>query len=210
MKQSLSQYTEEDLLAELARRKNQDNWYFMFGSDDNKAKPDFWITHKRYYHLHHAIDDDHIGHLVSVPEGFDEVMESTFEYEGTTENGERLLSAYGFTKLENPFMWGDALIVYVPFKIGGWPSLSMTCDTPEIKAQAQDWVRDSLPAKSDDLPSDWNELNYMAKIDEFARNNGLVTIVTLDSGVRNGIWQGAHISLLSKQVAESLPEHYRE
>jgi len=210
MGSDLSQHSEEELLAELGRMKNQDNWYFFLGDAEDRKKPDFSIVHKRYWHLHHAIDDGHIGNLVAVPEDFSEAMESTFEYDGKPENGERLLRAYGFSKIENPFMWGDALIVYVPIKCVGWPRLSLTCDTPEIKAQTQDWVKNSLPTRSNNLPSDWSQPNYMAKVEEYARRNGLAAIVTSDFGVYKERWEGASISLLSQQVANSLPKHYRE
>ena len=203
----LDNLSEEGLLAELGHRQNKDNWYFIVGSPDAEpgTKPDFLIVHKRCWHEHHGIDDSHIGHLLNLPEGFGEAMESTFEYDGPTEEGERLLQQYGFTKLDNPF-W-DASLVYVPILRVGWPRLDFTCDTPEIKRLTKEWVKRMLPSRSNSLPSDWNKTNYLTIVEQFTRDNGLVHILTYDYGDQKGRWKGASISLISEELFKSLPEY---
>ncbi len=211
MDSDLSQFSEEQLLAEIGRRKNKNKWYYIVGGPDNwssNTNQEFLIVHKRFWHLHHTIDDNHISDLVALPEEFDEAMESTFEYDGSAEKGECLLKDYGFTKLANPF-WA-ALTVYVPILGLGWPRLDITSDTPKIKTMIEEWVQKALPARSNNLPADWSKDNYLGRLSSFSQNNGLVHVVTSDYGSHKDRWEGAGISVLARELFESLPKYELE
>lgn len=194
------------LKTEACRRKNNDHWYYMIGDEGYESDVTFNIAHKRHWHLHHTTEDRGISGLVKLPKGFDEIGESNFEYKGSTEEAERLLALSGLTKLENPFWWQQALSVYVPINRVGWPRLDFKSDTPQIKELVTNFIVQGLPLRSDNLPTDWSRDSYLARIEEFARNHGLVHVVTSDYQVHDGRWEGAGISLLSKDVFDSLPQ----
>ncbi|MBW3018734.1 hypothetical protein KY329_00930 [Candidatus Woesearchaeota archaeon] len=177
-----------------------EDWYFMIDADVDISQ--FFLVHKRRWHLHHAADDRHICSLVSVPDGFGEVMSSCFEYDGSRKEGVCSLLEYGFTELTEPYR---SLIVYTPLKVG-WPRLDFTPDTAEIKKLVEAWIAADLP-RGESLPADWNRQNYIAKVEGFARSNGLTTIVTSDYGPIDGIWDGAEIAMLSEEVMNTLPEY---
>jgi hypothetical protein len=85
------------------RRKNEGLWYYHFdpAADDES----FWIVHKRFWHLHHHIDDRSLNDLMQVPRGFSEEMGSGHGYYGDTpEQAEQLLQQSGIAKLAHP-LW---------------------------------------------------------------------------------------------------------
>jgi len=208
MNPDLKDYSDDDLLAELGSRKNKD-WYFIVEEkDDPDEKFDFLIVHKKMWHEEHRVSDSHINHLLKLPDSFCEVMESTFEYEGTTEQGDNLLKQYGLTKIENPF-W-DSLFVYCPKNGTGWPRLNITCDTAEIKNLTKEWIYCNLPARSDKINTNWNKENYLTKVGEFTKKHNLTHILQSDFKERNGVWQGATISLLDENIAKNLPDYPKE
>lgn len=193
--------------AEICRKKNSNHWYYMLGDKGFESDTIFNIAHKRHWHLHHTTEDRHISGLVRLPKGFDEIVESSFEYKGTMQEAERLLVLSGLTKLENPFWWwGPALLVYVPINRSGWPRLDFTCDTPEIKELVTQWVEQGLPQRSDKLPADWNKDDYISKLESFAGDHGLVHVVNQDYGINETRWEGAGISLIAREVFNSLPQ----
>jgi len=71
--------------------------YFAFDDDPGSdtynlflvVKQDFW---EQYGHL----DDEHIAHFCRLPEGFCEVQESMFEYDGPIDEGRKLLLEMGY------------------------------------------------------------------------------------------------------------------
>lgn len=105
MKRALKDFTTVELEAELARRKQGavkhglDWHYFAYNDFDDGIY--FGIVHKDFWNQHHHLDDHHISNSVTMPPGFSEEMESVFQFDGTAEDGERLLQEYGFTKVTN-------------------------------------------------------------------------------------------------------------
>jgi hypothetical protein len=203
MTQDLSGFSKRELQSELASKQNED-WYFMIDSEEDPDSPDFLLVHKRYWHLHHGLDARHMSKLVTMPDGFGEAMDSVFEYTGSTEEGANSLLEYGFTELTTPYE--RKVIFYSPMKKRG-PILSFTPDSAGIKELTEKWIKSSLPREAEKLPEDWNKQNYIAKAEEFARNNNLVAIVTSGGWEREGIWTSAEIAILSEAVAKSLPEY---
>jgi len=208
MSNPLANFSEEQLKAELAGRKNKD-WYFFenkLNETDEDAKIPFNIVHKRQYHIKHSILSSHIEHLILLPKGFCEAMESEFEYEGDNKDSTKLLAQYGFTELKNPFYWFDALTQHLPLLKGG-PRISFTSDTPEIKKTLDAWIAKELTAPSNKMPKDWNSIAYLEKIKNFAKDNNLVDVINENGRAYEGVWGGADISLLSREVYASLPEY---
>lgn len=207
----LDGYSDEDLQAELARRQHRDLYYIVgHPAAEPGEKPDFLIVHKRYWHLHHALEDRHISRLLRIPEDFSEVQESTFTYERSTEEGERLLQQHGLTKHENPSWWcHGAHTFHSPIK-DGREHIVCICDTPRIEQLVQAWTP-GIDRQFHQDPSTWSKAAYKALLRPFAKANGLRAIWTEDSGIdpKTQRWQGGKVSLLDKAVAESLPAYGR-
>lgn len=205
----LSIYSEEQLAAELARRRGEKrlekglgtnrDWYFF---RDSESREDFNIVHKRLYHTEHVIDDNHISGRIILPTGFGEAQESIFEYEGEPEEGEQALRDFGFVKLEKPYF--DGLLVYAPVERVGWPRIDINADTPEIKEFTRRWINESLPPRSAALPHDWNRDSFLGKLEAFSRSSGFAHFVR-DYNSKPGYWPGASVSIMSDEVAKSLP-----
>jgi len=197
--------TNEDLQAELARRKNGDGWYFIVGRSDAEedASLSFLLVPKKHWHLQHSVMDQHVARSVALPGGFTEVNESEFKFKGAPDEAQRLLERFGFARLDNP-LW-DSSTVYVPLLGVGWPRLDLKFDTAEIMELAERWIEAQLPERGDNLPSDWDRNVYCAKIRKFAEDHGLEMYVTSDYGERDNGWEGASISLISKDLARTIP-----
>lgn len=114
------------------------DWYFqVHRPDESSEAPLFRIVHRRYWHRHHAFVDSYIANYVPLPQGFAEVGESTFQFDGYIAEGEQRLLSYGFQKLELPNMWGVLLVVHTPTIASKPTRMDIICDTPELKVLLQ-------------------------------------------------------------------------
>lgn len=143
----LSRISDEALRAELARREQQErgvpgaDYYFYVEEDADADEPGQWlfyIVHRRWWHRHHSVLDQHIGGHIILPSGFGEAMESAFEYEGSVEDGKRLLREYGYVELDpnstSGAMWHSAFFVDHTAVAGATVRADIVCDTPAIRA----------------------------------------------------------------------------
>ena len=73
-------------------------YYFALERDPTEdAYGQFYIVSEEFWGEHHCLDDRHISANVQLPKGFNEVMESTFAFEGgTSEEGRDALLSAGF------------------------------------------------------------------------------------------------------------------
>ncbi len=189
----LEGFTEEQLRAELERRRLHEagkDWYYI--PDKYEAGGEeldvFLLVHKQYWHLHHALYAGDVHGLVQLPRGFAEGTDSTFEYDGSVEEGERLLQQSGFAKLEYGWPCTDSLVSYSPLLRQGGPLILITADTPDIKRTTEEWMRETWPSPSDKLPADWEKEVYMGAIDHLAQQHRLAILNLEDSGYRRGDW----------------------
>ncbi len=97
---------EEDRQLETMLHPN--DMYYMIGAKEDQEDDGiyFLLVEKNFWEKNHYISDQHISHRLSLDDRFDEVMESTFEFEGESSEGEVILQKLGYTKLENP-KWYD-------------------------------------------------------------------------------------------------------
>lgn len=69
-------------------------WQYWDGEQTPGSGPVFAITPKAYFDEHGCLDDSHFeGETNDIPEGFSNLMESMFEFEGTREQAEGILRA---------------------------------------------------------------------------------------------------------------------
>ena len=138
---------------------------------------------------------------VQLPEGFTEISAKSVIYSGNTEQGEALLTEYGFSKLVNLFR---ADTTYMPLLHESWPRINFVCDTPEIVSGLEEMMA-GWPEPAEKKPDNWTQSVYMGAIQGFAIANGLVMVVEQQYTDGTG-WCGAYVSLLSKDVHDSLPK----
>lgn len=214
MNTNLGECSQDDLLLEIEKReeqnakKNNQDWYFITKKVPNELETIFCIVHKKYWHLNHSLDDSYIRNSITLPDDFFEIGDSAFTYDGKIENAEILLRKYGFSQIDE-FMYYDASVKYTPDTNNYQLQLELMCDTPDIKNLVQDWIRNTLPTESENLPFDWNLLNYISHINDFTKKHDLTQIVISDSNdTSKGIWQGAKVAILSQKIAEYLPKEY--
>lgn len=62
----------------------------------------FLVVRQDFWEEHGHLDDQHIG---GMPSGFDEVMESIFEYAGTAKEGRELLLKLGYKEEKKISVW---------------------------------------------------------------------------------------------------------
>jgi len=182
--------------------KNND-WYFSRNTDKGNTKPTFDIVHKRHWHYHHTVSDQHITRFLNLPEGFYEVNESQFEYNQRGVNRAReLLISSGLTEIKKPIWWGQAHLFYSP-TLEVTRGLDFMCDTPEIKELTQEWIKMELPSNLQELPKDWKKKDCLTKVESFANANNLAYVVTSDHREQEGnrrVWYGSNISLMKLEI----------
>ena len=101
---SLRRYSTEELEAELQKRKSgqfpgSDYYYFVDDSDHdiNEGEPiPYAFVEKSFWHEHGCIDENC---EVDLPESFQNIKESVWEFTGAHEEAEKILNDLGFTKL---------------------------------------------------------------------------------------------------------------
>ena len=97
---ALAKFTSAELSAEIARRENDKKWGFVIIDDsdaDEEDHPRFGIVAVDEWQKNHYLGDYSLGDQVSLPPGFDEVQESTFEYRrGDVNQGKAILIQAGF------------------------------------------------------------------------------------------------------------------
>ncbi|MBU0625593.1 hypothetical protein KKF05_04585 [Patescibacteria group bacterium] len=133
--EDLSRYSTEELQAELARRGQTEreqpvgaDWYYLPIEDDESVF--IGLVHRRFWHRHHSLRDQHISRLVKLPPGFAEVMESRFEHNGSYEEACRLLEYLGY----RPAPIGGGLVVHITEIAGRRMRVDCICDTDEQRA----------------------------------------------------------------------------
>lgn len=191
----LSKVTLQDLEAELAHRQGRSgvDWYFFHLTDEES--PLVGIVHKRVWHRHHVLQDSHISHLLTLPQGMNEVSESQFDFNGTPDDIERQLVAFGYQKLEEPYMWGAALFVHI-CQIGDFSfRIDCTCDTHELrqalKAEVALHERDAISFPDLGAYRAWIESVVPDTVLEFYRTTNT----------------GTSASVMKKDIATSLPTY---
>lgn len=199
-KVDLSKLTTAELQAELARRKVSTHshagadWYFFLADeadDVGDRYPHFWIVHKRYWHRHHAARDTHIQHILTLPKGFAEAMESCFEFSrGDALKGERLLESYGYQKIER-HKWQQTLFVHL-CQIGGKKfRIDCMCDTPALRTLLEEHEVGGAPFADKDAYRAWAEsLAPNTKFEFYSSYDG-----------------GSSACFMSREVALALPPY---
>lgn len=86
----------------LRNKSFEKNRHYLFAIKEPNDK-DYWpwglvvvITHEDYWNKYKAVSDCHLSNKIDIPAGFGEEMESTFSFQGSIEEGTRLLQAAGF------------------------------------------------------------------------------------------------------------------
>lgn len=222
---NLQDISDDELLAEVERRrlntqmilakvKNKD-WYFIYDEDDSDPDEDFdfpsedwmgprslfYITHKRFWHLNHYIQDSHIGDDIILPEEFGEASESYFECSLRREEAEKLLTNFGFQKLDSFIGAGQFVhIIDIADAKERYSRWSISCDTEDIfnllreESLKKGEFSNRAPVAFDSLES------YFEWIRQFCEPKGLIFVVNNTYAVTSG--GGA---ILEKSVYDSLP-----
>jgi len=161
------------------------NWYFIYEGR-------FEIVHKNHWHLNHTLMDSHISSRVILPEGFEEVEESIFEFEGSPRRGLELLSAANFSKLERPYYWDSAL--YIASTDDDY-RFYIICDSPAIrKVVAKLPINEKITHKS-----------YLGLLRKAARENEWSVITTS----KYSDTESLGLAILPRGIYESLPRALR-
>lgn len=183
------------------KQRKQDNsnsnYYFLKPKEGGIG-----IVHKRYWHVHHCLDDQGIrDSRIFLPEGCLEFEESSFN------GSKKELQEYGFAYLKKPLWYFDAESRYHPTP-RPFPQISFLCDTPEIQDLITNEYLTFLPPQSETLPDDWIKENYFKRIKGFAEQRGLVAIPTyVRDLIKGNVWGGADITLISKELYVALPNY---
>jgi hypothetical protein len=166
-------------------------YYFMdsrehdVDDEDEEGAYQIYIVHKRFWHLHHHLDDSEYYPGVELPSKFDNVSESTWEFPGPFEEARRQLLAAGLVELKDGY-WGGSLATELKGKF----YVGIQCDTPAIFAHIES-VLPSLEAQADNV-------DILAALLE-AQGDYTVVQDRWASG------NGAEISILDKSVYTHLP-----
>lgn len=169
----LSKYSVEELRVELARRGQTEldqsvgaDWYYLRVEDDDEVF--IGLVHKRFWHRHHTLRDQHISRLVKLPPGFAEAMESHFEYSGSLEEACQSLEQLGYRLAPT----GGGLVVHIVDIAGQRKRIDCICDTDEQRMalasqrklrryfhsqdEYQQWVASFIPGIVLEIYSDYD------------------------------------------------------
>lgn len=72
--------------------------FFAIDTSDEGKEAVFYMAIREFFKHFGCLDDQHIGHRLCLPDGFLEIQESVFAFEGEPSMGRELLLNFGFVE----------------------------------------------------------------------------------------------------------------
>jgi hypothetical protein len=80
------------------KKKPSDYYFRVFDYDKSMCRPSMFLVEKKFYKKHKHLDDQERGDNVDLPDGFENAMESIWEFEMTPDEAREVMNEAGFTE----------------------------------------------------------------------------------------------------------------